>query len=151
MDGSTEVVDVFGPFTAWLSGKVRARAKKTYLLNVEEIRGSHGHLVLKKPVRLYCPKCGYEKIITTWIDATSIADTSYKLAKERRELECPKCGTPLLSEPCILYPHGWEVLKEITEEIRGSPVETKGSSFYSQLLIEERVSVPGPEVRRARV
>jgi hypothetical protein len=69
-DGSTEVVDVFGPFTAWLTGKSRARAKKTYLLNIEQIRGS--------------------------------------------------------------------------------PVETKGS-LSPQLLILERVSVPGPEVRRARV
>jgi hypothetical protein len=70
MDGSTEVVDVSTLFIAWLAGKVKARAKKTYLLNIEEIRGS--------------------------------------------------------------------------------PVETKGS-LTPQLLILEKVSVPGPEVRRARV
>jgi hypothetical protein len=73
-------------------------------------------LVLKMPVRLYCPKCGYEKIVTRWIEAASITDTSYRLARQSRELECIKCGAPILSEPCILYPRGWEVLKSITEE-----------------------------------
>ncbi len=42
-DGSVEVVDVFGPFTARVVGRFMARAKGTRLLNVEEVQGSHGH------------------------------------------------------------------------------------------------------------
>lgn len=70
-DGSTEVVDVPGLISAWIFGKIRAWEKKTYLLKVEEIRGS--------------------------------------------------------------------------------PVEIKGSPFHGQLIIWERIPVPGPEVRRARI
>jgi predicted nucleic-acid-binding Zn-ribbon protein len=74
-------------------------------------------LKLKQPVRLYCPKCGWERVITDPLEAMSVTETSYRLAREKRELTCPKCGRPILSEPCILYPGGWKTIKElITEE-----------------------------------
>jgi hypothetical protein len=46
----------------------------------------------------------------------TITDTSYKLAREGKEFTCPRCGYPITSEPCILYPGGWEVLSKIIEE-----------------------------------
>lgn len=40
MDGSTEVIDVPGGlWLAWLIGRMKAREKKTYLLNIESITG----------------------------------------------------------------------------------------------------------------
>lgn len=69
---------------------------------------------LKQAVKMYCTKCGYMKTITTWVEAATITSTSYNLARERRELECPRCGAPVLSEPCILYPYGWRMMKKIT-------------------------------------
>jgi ribosomal protein S27AE len=73
-------------------------------------------LKLKQPIRLYCPKCGYERIITDPIEAITITDTSYKLAREGKESTCPRCGYPIASEPCILYPGGWRVLSKLIEE-----------------------------------
>jgi hypothetical protein len=71
---------------------------------------------LKQPVKLICARCGWERVVTDPIEAMSITESSYKLARERRELTCPKCEYPLIAEPCILYPGGWKVLRDLIEE-----------------------------------
>jgi predicted RNA-binding Zn-ribbon protein involved in translation (DUF1610 family) len=70
-------------------------------------------------VRLYCPVCGWERIITGVLDAIAITDSSYKLARQRKELTCPECGHGLAASPCILYPGGWAVLDELVK--KGDP------------------------------
>jgi hypothetical protein len=84
---------------------------------------------LKQPVKLACTRCGWEKIVTDPIEAMSITESSYKLARERRELTCPKCEYPLIAEPCILYPGGWKVLRDLIEEAKPK----KGGSEYKSL------------------
>jgi len=84
-------------------------------IDLEKVKRFEG-LKLKQPIKLYCPKCGYERIITDSIDAITITDTSYKLARKRKEPTCLKCGYPIASEPCILYPGGWSVLSKLIEE-----------------------------------
>jgi len=90
-------------------------------------------LKLKQPIRLYCPKCGYERIITDPIDAIAITESSYKLARKGKEPTCPKCGYPIASEPCILYPGGWSVLSKLIEE--ESSEEEKFLAILGVLII----------------
>jgi hypothetical protein len=187
-DGSTEIVDVFGPFTAWLTGKSRARAKKTYLLNIEEI---HGSSVTQKPedvwreAELFLRKHGYiidkdkfTDFFPSWIwmvqreyldegkfreavafvihEAVECEElkriVGYWIWPRDYDLKCLQLKDIIEYKKCMDKHVDAHLKAEEMEKLYLStfPVETKGS-LTPQLLILERVSVPGPEVKRARV
>jgi DNA-directed RNA polymerase subunit RPC12/RpoP len=70
---------------------------------------------VKRKVTLYCSRCGWEKVLDNVLDIINYSRLSGQLARRGREVECPKCGYPISAEPCILYPGGWRVLKEVIE------------------------------------
>lgn len=132
-DGSTETVDVYGPFTAWVAGKSKARAKKTYLLNIERIESSSAQAEKRYFVRYIDLATGKEQ------EKTLLERELYDLYMDQRAgkisiIEIHKVGSPVEIEGSPVRIRHVEVDAELDRMLEAKKGEWRRKGYPEHLI-----------------